>query len=283
MLRPAQETSVDGAVCYRHPKRPTTVRCQNCEKPICPDCMRDTPVGFRCPDCAPQSRQIFREDLIVTKTLIGLCIAVFVVQQVLNASSDGADELFQRGALQANVVAINGDWWRPITSGFLHANLIHLGLNCFFIFSFGQLLEPALGRLKFALIYFAAMMGGAAVALLLTDPSVPTVGASGAAFGLLGAALVMARIRRNEQLASQLLMLAVINLAISFLPGISLGGHLGGFLVGAVAGYLVYGPLARKEAAQRAILAGLILVLLAASLLVADARAVDPTTLIRGG
>ena len=285
---------MDGAVCYRHPNRPTSVRCQNCEKPICPDCMRDTPVGFRCPDCAGKSRPIFRDDLLVTKTLIGICVAVYLIQLAMGItdgrgaggimSVSGSNELFLRGALQANVVAINHDWWRPVTSGFLHAGLIHIAFNSFFIYSFGQLLEPALGRVKFALLYFVGMMGGAVGALLLTDPNVATVGASGAGFGLLGASLVMARIRRNEQLASQLMMLALINFAITFaLPGISLGGHLGGFVAGGLVGYLAYGPLMRKDMVLRGVLVALMIGLFVASLLAADVRAIDPTPFLGNG
>lgn len=280
---------MDGAVCYRHPNRPTNVRCQNCEKPICPDCMRDTPVGFRCPDCAGKSRPIFRDDLIVTKTLIGICVAVFLIQIVMGfAEGRGAggiiqlsreDELFQRGALQAYAVSNGGDWWRPFTSGFLHGGLIHIAFNSIFIYSFGQLLEPALGRLKFLLLYFVGMMGGAVGALLLSDPLSATVGASGAGFGLLGAALVMARIRRNEQLASQLMFLALINFAITYaFPGISLGGHLGGFVAGGLVGYLAYGPLMRKDLILRGVLVGLIVGLFIAALVVADVRSMSLVT-----
>ncbi len=290
MTSPAEDRTEHAAVCYRHPNRPTSVRCQNCEKPICADCMRDTPVGFRCPDCAGTSRQIFREDLIVTKVLLGICIAVYLTQVVLGLSEGSGSagimsvggRLFQEGALQANIVAVNGDWWRPITSGFLHAGLFHIALNSWFIYSFGQLLEPALGRLKFGLLYFVGMMGGATGALLLSAPGVATVGASGAGFGLLGAALVMAQLRKNQAMAQQLMVLAAINFAFTFaVSGISVGGHVGGFLAGALCGYLAYGPLLRKQQVLLVVYVALLLGLFAASLVVADAVANVPWQLVQ--
>lgn len=284
MSAPSDDRIDTAAVCYRHKNRPTNVRCQNCGKPICGDCMHDSPVGYRCPDCAGSSRQIFRDDLIVTKTLLGACLAVYLLQVVLgivnglgvdavmnnNGSGDYLSPIYIDGALWADVMAASGDWWRPFTSGFLHAGLLHIALNSYFIWSFGQLLEPALGRARFALVYFVGMLGGAVGALLLSNPAIPTVGASGAGFGLLGAALVMARIRRNEDLAQQLMVLAAINFAFTFLvSGISVGGHVGGFLAGALCGYLAYGPLMRKQKVLLGVLAGLAVVLFVASIVVA--------------
>ena len=285
MSAPADDRTEHAAVCYRHANRPTNVRCQNCEKPICADCMRDTPVGFRCPDCAGKSRQIFREDLIVTKVLLTICWAAYLIQ-VATGFVDGRGSsgimsvggtLFQEGALQANIVAYGHDWWRPITSGFLHAGLLHIALNSWFIYSFGQLLEPSLGRIRFALIYFIGMLGGATGALLLSDPASATVGASGAGFGLLGAALVMAQIRKDQALAQQLMLLAALNFAFTFAAsGISVGGHVGGFIAGALCGYLAYGPLLRQQKLLTGVLVGLIVALYGAALLVADQVAAVP-------
>lgn len=273
---PQTETTMQ---CYRHPGREATLRCSNCERPICTDCARDTPVGYRCPECAPVSKAVLADDLVVTKSIIFACVAVYVLELVLGLSgggsigltSSGGSQIFQEGALRAIEVS-QGDYWRLFTVGFLHAGLLHLALNMYFIWIFGNLLEPALGRLNFAAIYVATLLGGSLGALALTPANQATVGASGAAFGLLGVALVMARKRKLDDLASQLMMLAVLNGAISFLPGISLGGHLGGFLAGVVLGLLAYGPLRRQPKMLLAASLGLAAVLLVAGILVADAK-----------
>lgn len=276
MSLPHTETTMQ---CYRHPNREATLRCSNCERPICTDCARDTPVGYRCPECAPTSKAVLADDLVVTKSIIFACVAVYVAEMIFGLSggggigltSTGGSQIFQEGALRA-IEVYQGEWWRLFTVGFLHAGLLHLALNMYFIWIFGNLLEPALGRLNFAAIYVASLLGGSVGALALTPAAQATVGASGAAFGLLGVALVMARKRGLDDLASQLMMLAVLNGAISFLPGISLGGHLGGFLTGLVLGLLTYGPLRRQPKAVLAASAGLAIALLIAGVLIADIK-----------
>ncbi len=289
------------AVCFRHTNRPTNVRCQNCEKPICSDCMRESPVGYRCPDCAPQRRFAMADDLMVTKTLIGVNVFVFVLGLLLqvvdgamgNFMTQNASTLIDKGALIASrctegivqggvlqtctkeIGVAEGEWYRLITGGFLHSGLLHLAFNMYFIWMFGQLLEPSLGRLRFGLLYFVSLLGGSIGALLYSASNVPTVGASGAAFGLLGAALVVSRLRRIDSLTNDLLVLAAINFAIGFIPGfnISIGGHVGGFVVGALAGWVAFGPLARNRSAVVAILSAAIVVLFIGGILVANVRA----------
>lgn len=268
-------------VCYRHRNRPTAVRCSNCERPICADCMRSTPVGFRCPDCAPQRSFALADDLLVTKAIIAVNVAVFIVGLLLQMSkgaapgvwgAGSANPLLTHGQLVTFQVA-DGDWWRIFTSGFLHAGLLHVGLNMYFIYAFGGLLEPALGRTRFALLYLIGIIGGAIGAMLLSDARTATVGASGAAFALLGAAFVMARLRGHSELESNLLTLAALNFGITFLvPGISKGGHLGGFVVGLVAGAIAYGPLARQRQAVTAIYAVLSIALVGVALYVAEVK-----------
>lgn len=268
-------------VCYRHRNRPTAVRCSNCERPICADCMRSTPVGFRCPECAPQRSFALADDLLVTKAIIAINVAVFVVgilMQVSNGAAPGimgvggGNELIAKGALVTFLVD-QGDWWRIFTSGFLHAGLLHIGLNMFFVWSFGGLLEPALGRVRFALLYTVGIIGGAIGAMLLSAANVTTVGASGAGFSLLGAALVMARLRGHSDLESNLLTIAAINFGFTFLvSGISVGGHLGGFVVGLLTGAIAYGPLARKRQAITAVYAALAVGLFVVAIVVADVR-----------
>lgn len=274
------QEQTEQTVCYRHRNRPTAVRCSNCERPICADCMRSTPVGFRCPECAPTSSFALADDLLVTKAIVGINVLVFAIGLIMQLGSGsmsgltgaGSGDLTTHGQLVTFQVA-QGDWWRVFTSGFLHAGLLHLSFNMFFIWAFGGLLEPALGHLRFALLYVVGIIGGAIGAMLMSPANVATVGASGAGFALLGAALVMARLRGHSQLESNLLTLAVLNFGITFLlPGISVGGHIGGFVVGLVCGAVAYGPFSRQRHAVTATFVLFGVVLFVASLKIADER-----------
>ncbi len=298
MTQSTGDNATAEAVCFRHPNRPTNVRCQNCEKPICSDCMRDSPMGYRCPDCAPQRKFALADDLMVTKAIIGINIAVFVVGFLLagtsgNPLTSSGSSLTTEGALVVSrcvegftqggnlictdqIGVAEGEWYRLITSGFLHSGLLHIAFNMYFIWMFGQLLEPSLGRLRFGLLYFVSLLGGSIGAMLYSGPQTLTVGASGAAFGLLGAALVVSRLRRIDSLTNDLLMIAVLNFAIGFIPGfnISIGGHVGGFIAGGIAGWIAFGPLARNRAAVVAVLSVALVALFIGGIAVADMRAV---------
>jgi membrane associated rhomboid family serine protease len=168
-------------------------------------------------------------------------IAVNVLAFLAELSTGGArvgGTVFTEGALFGPAVAA-GEWWRIVTAGFLHASLLHILFNMFFIYFLGQLLEPALGMVRFAAVYAVSLLGGSLGALLLSNDSV-TVGASGAAFGLLGAGIVAMRARGIDPMQSGLGMTLVLNLGITLLiPGISIGGHLGGLVAGALAGWLL--------------------------------------------
>jgi membrane associated rhomboid family serine protease len=127
----------------------------------------------------------------------------------------------------------DGEWYRLVTGGFLHASLFHIGFNMLLLFFLGRLLEPALGTPRFLALYFASLLAGALGALLLSDPIVTTVGASGAVFGLFGAGFILAQARGMSALAGELGFLIVINLVFSFTAShISVGGHLGGLAGG---------------------------------------------------
>ena len=110
------------------------------------------------------------------------------------------------------------------------------------------LLEPAIGRLRFALIYFVSLLCGSFGALLV-DPHSVTVGASGAIFGLMGAAAVEMRARQVPIFQSGVGTLIVLNLVISFsIPGISYAGHIGGLIGGAVAAAVLrFGDVRRNQ------------------------------------
>ena len=142
----------------------------------------------------------------------------------------------------------NGEWYRLVSSGFLHYGLIHVGMNMFLLWQLGQLLEPALGRGRFALLYFAAMFGGSAGALALS-PNALTGGASGAVFGLMAAAAVGLQQRGVNPMKTGIGGTLILNLLITFtIPGISIGGHVGGALMGAAVGYAMLEPRRNRTA-----------------------------------
>jgi membrane associated rhomboid family serine protease len=133
-----------------------------------------------------------------------------------------------------------GDWYRLITAGFLHYGLFHVGMNMLILYQLGQLLEPSLGRVRYAALYMAALIGGS-VGALVVSPNSLTAGASGAVFGLMGAAAVAMRRRGINVMQTSIGSLLVINLVITFaIRGISIGGHLGGLAAGVVGGLLLH-------------------------------------------
>ena len=141
----------------------------------------------------------------------------------------------------------HGQWWRLITSGFLHENLLHIGFNMYVLYILGQMLEPAIGRLRFGVIYGVSLLTGSLGALLVS-PHSPTVGASGAVFGIMGAAAVEMRAREIPIMQSGVGGLILINLVISFtIPGISWGGHIGGLLGGALAALILQQGARRRS------------------------------------
>lgn len=144
----------------------------------------------------------------------------------------------EKGVLARYPVANGHEYWRLVTSGFLHVDLIHIGFNMYLLYVLGLMLEPVLGSIKFATIYFTALLAGSFGALFAT--SSPSLGASGAVFGLMGAAAVELRARRVSVMESGIGVLIVINLALSFtVSNISVGAHIGGLIGGALAGLAI--------------------------------------------
>jgi membrane associated rhomboid family serine protease len=256
-------------VCYRHPRNETAVSCSNCGRPICTDCMVFSAVGIKCPECAGQPTGPKRAatrvraaasegtGFSVTNALIVTNLAVYLVQ----ASGGGtftnpAGEIFQKGYLRAYEVGA-GEWWRLITYGFLHGSPIHILFNMLMLWWFGRALEALLGRGRFLAVYFLSILAGAAGALLLS-PTNPTIGASGAVFGILGAGLVLERNRINV-FGGSALFVVIFNLAFSFTVSyISIGSHIGGLIGGALTvlvlsrfgkGHAVYGRFDLASAA----------------------------------
>jgi membrane associated rhomboid family serine protease len=227
--------------CYRHPNRVTGVSCSNCGRPICPDCMTPTPVGMRCPECAKQRTKVhtartMRSDPRVTVGIIIVCVVALLASGSIGLARTGSSRLFEDFALWGPGIADDGQYWRLVTGGFLHANLLHIFFNMYLLWILGQMLEPMLGSGRFTALYFTALLWGSFGALLLT-PDAHTVGASGAVFGLMGAAAVELRSRGINPFQTDIGMLIIFNLGLSFvLSGISIGGHIGGLIGGALAG-----------------------------------------------
>ena len=208
--------------------------------------MTPTSVGMRCPECARQrtrvmiARNMYSGRPLVTQALVGINVLVFLWELVGGAGLSGngyiGSWVVQHGALFGPLVA-SGDWWRIVTSGFLHASLIHIAFNMYALYFLGLMLEPVVGHARFALIYFVSLLAGSFGALV-ASPHGLTVGASGAVFGLMAAAFVFQRARGVDPWRSGLGPVILFNLALPFLfpnLNISIGGHIGGLIGGAIA------------------------------------------------
>jgi membrane associated rhomboid family serine protease len=255
--------------CYRHPGRETNVSCSRCGRPICPECMYDSPVGMRCPECAGERTRartlpIRRSGTpYATYALIALNVIVFIAEIGGGggaASLEGGGQLIADGGLLGPAISDGGEWYRIVTSGFLHAGPLHLFLNMFVLYILGTLLEEGIGTVRMVGIYFVSLLAGSFGALLL-DPDQLTVGASGAVYGIMAATFLVARQRGVEQLASQIGLWVVLNLAFTFaVPGISIGGHIGGLLGGAAAAAVIIAGERRGSGAPGLEALGLLLI-----------------------
>lgn len=258
--------------CFHHTNRPTGRSCTRCGRPACPDCLRDAPVGSHCFECIRAARAPARQRLrswnaaagpVATKALIAINVVVFVL-----ASADA--KLQTQLSLLGPAVA-NGDWYRLVSSGFVHYGLLHIGFNMLLLYQLGLLLEPALGRVRFLLLYFAALLAGSWGALLLS-PTVLSAGASGAVFGLFGAAAAGLRQRGVRVMQTGVGALLVINLILTFaVPGISIGAHVGGLVGGTVTGWFMLHPV-RHSRVKGTIVAILVIAMSVAGALSAAAR-----------
>lgn len=237
--------------CYRHPGNRAGVRCQRCNRLICPDCMHQASVGFHCPECTHQGRQqVVRASQLrstggvsLTNILIGINLAIYVF-----GMQDTQPSLLDRGALYGPLVA-SGEWYRIVTSGFLHVNALHVGMNCFVLYQLGLLMEPVLGRFRFGLVYLVSLLSGS-LGVLLLQPHSSAVGASGAIFGIMGAAVAAMRSRGINPFQTGLGGTIMLNLLITFIvPNIAIGAHIGGLVGGFVAGWIItdVGPSMSKD------------------------------------
>ncbi len=236
------------ATCYRHPNRETGVSCSNCGRPICPDCMTATPVGMRCPECSRQKTPVrtmrnMYADPIATYVLIGINALMYIGLVASGGSGGRVYEdfvtiAFAQTGLNDFIGVSQGELWRLVTGGFLHSprNPIHILFNMYALYWLGTMLEPLLGHARFIALYFAALLAGSFGALLTAEFNQATVGASGAVFGLMAAAFVFQHSRGINPLRSGLGFVMGFNLVLTFLiPGISIGGHVGGIIGGGIA------------------------------------------------
>lgn len=246
--------------CYRHPDRPTYVRCTRCNRFICGDCMRNAAVGHQCADCVGEaartvrpvrttfgSRQSASLTPVVTYTLIGINVLMFVLQ----SASTGLERDF---ALWPPAVA-DGDVYRLLTSAFLHYGLTHILFNMWALYVVGPPLEAALGRLRFATLYLLSALGGSVLVYLASALNSATAGASGAVFGLFGATFVVGRKLKMD--VRWVVAIIGLNLAFTFViplissQNISWQGHLGGLVTGAVvAAVFAYAPRTKRNLVQ---------------------------------
>jgi membrane associated rhomboid family serine protease len=241
MAEAAQKT------CYRHPDRPTGLSCSECGRPICTECMTVAPVGIRCPEHSGRPQGVHRMTRGVqrasfegagakaTKALIGINVAVYVAELIQGGGVYGVNStIYTKGVLWAPFIA-DGEYWRLITAAFLHYGPFHLLLNMLGLYWFGSLLEQRIGSGRFLLIYLVSGLAGSAGALVVS-PTNPTVGASGAIFGVLGAGLVLEQ-QRDYVFGGSALGVIIANLVLTFAwsGNISVGGHIGGLIGGAAA------------------------------------------------
>ncbi|MGW4794779.1 rhomboid family intramembrane serine protease [Nonomuraea sp. NPDC004297] len=262
---PPEQPAEAVPTCFRHPDRETWVRCQRCERPICPDCMRDAAVGFQCPECVAEGNKGIRQ---ATSTFGGRVVrtpfvtyALLVVNVLVFGAQYLSDAITGELAMWPAGVAVYGEYYRLISAAFVHGGLFHILFNCWALYVVGPYLERAFGHVRYAAIYLISALGGSVLGLWLDPLGQPTVGASGAIFGLFGAVFVVGR-KLNMDVRGIAVLIA-LNLAITFLvSGISWTGHIGGLITGSLlAGALAYAPKNSRTLWQALTIAGALVVL----------------------
>ncbi|MET8847032.1 rhomboid family intramembrane serine protease [Amycolatopsis sp. NPDC004625] len=260
----AEQAALPG--CWWHPNRPTGLSCSRCGRPACPDCLREAPVGFQCTDCVHAGGQEQRrqhrgyqeaglgqrtvfgarlsQSVLVTQVILAVNVLVYLltVFQAQSLNDNDFSNAFQRGSLYVTATLGHDEWWRVLTSGFLHYGPIHIAVNMFSLWMMGRALEQVCGRGRYLALYFVSMLGASAAVLIFDQTGPPTVGASGALFGLMGAyAVLVLKLRLNP---TGLIITLALNAFITFgISGISIWAHVGGLVTGAlVTVALLYAP-----------------------------------------
>jgi membrane associated rhomboid family serine protease len=268
--------------CYRHPGREAHIRCQRCERPICPECMVPASVGFQCPECVKQGRSTQRavrtrygglvpsRPGFVTMILIGINVAVWLSIVASGGNSSRLLRLFwllPEAMCGASPVAVSrefctrlgavyypgvsdGAYWQLLTSAFTHVAVLHIGFNMLALWILGPQVEQMFGRARFLALYLVSGLAGSALVYATTPVNVPTLGASGAIFGLMGALLVVS-LRTRINISGVLILVGVNAVFTLSISGVSWQAHLGGFIGGAlVAAVVVWAPRRRRQLVQ---------------------------------
>jgi membrane associated rhomboid family serine protease len=257
--------------------------------------MNPASVGFQCPECVAEGRRTQRPARTafgggaagrygyVTKTLIGLNALMMVLSLVSGGGTAVGDLLFGGQtvltrwgavlgyALYGSPVELHGiadgEYYRLVTSMFLHYGVLHLLMNMWALWILGRSLEMVLGPIRFAALYLISGLGGSVAAYIFTSPSQMTAGASGAIFGLFaGLFLIMRKLGRST---SSIVPVLIVNLVFTFaVPGISVAGHLGGMIIGAIVALaLAYAPPKRRTLVQGIGCGAVLVILLVATVL----------------
>jgi membrane associated rhomboid family serine protease len=286
--------------CYRHPGREAHIRCQRCDRIICPDCMRPAAVGFQCPECIAEGAKSTRagrtaygglrptDASVTSMVLIALNAAVWIA---ILATGGSGSRLVDWLALRPNGLCTNGlgggadvsrsvcdsaggtwlpgvvdgAYWQLVTSMFTHVSPLHIGFNMLALWVLGPQLEAAVGRARFLALYFLSGLSGSALVYWLAAEYGSTLGASGAIFGLMGA-LVIVALKVGGDVRGIMTWVGINFVITVVLANISWQGHLGGFVGGtAIGAILVHAPRGpRRTAVQVAGLVGVALVVVVA-------------------
>jgi membrane associated rhomboid family serine protease len=290
-------------VCYRHPQRETYVRCTRCDRPICPDCMNEASVGHQCPECVSEGRRTQRtaqtafggspigQHAYVTKAIIGINVLVAIAALISSGSFNslaggglgglfgGITPLHEWGGLitqfpstvdpdTGQVVThagglIDGEYYRLLTSMFLHYGILHLLMNMWALWVLGRTLETLLGPLRFLALYLVAGLGGGVAVFLFSQPNTLNAGASGAIFGLFGAVIVL--FRKLNLSVGGIVPVLIVNIVFTLgIKGISVADHFGGLVVGSLVAFgLAYAPRPVRTQVQVAAVGATLLILAA--------------------
>ena len=277
------EAAPPAPVCFLHPGRETWIRCTRCGRPICPECMTAAAVGYQCPECVragaaslPTSRTVFggrlSRDGAVTISLIGVCAFLFVTVTLL----DMAGGLGRWGMWPA-AIALKGEWFRLVSSMFLHAGWLHIAFNMYVLYILGPPLERVLGHGRFLTLYLLSGIGGSVASYWFSPVNTLSVGASGAIFGLMTAWIVVGR--RLDRDVTQIIVLLGINIALGFfMGGVDWRAHLGGAVTGALVALVLTtgrGQAGRAQLGRQAASAAAVLIVLIALTVVRSSQIQD--------
>ncbi|MFF7214809.1 rhomboid family intramembrane serine protease [Streptomyces sp. NPDC008238] len=297
-----QGTEPPVTTCYRHPKRETYVRCTRCDRSICPDCMREAAVGHHCPECVKeggrsvrQARTVFGGRVaasgvpVVTYVLIALNIAAYLGELVRSdlvvrfgglgqglLGPDGLAYVYD-GTVYPGYEAIgvaHGEWYRLITSAFLHQppdqgtfGILHILFNMYSLWTLGPAVEAQLGRIRFVSLYLLSALGGSVLAYLIA-PQEGGVGASGAIFGLGAAYFVLSKRLRNDPIGGRQLLIGLLVWMAVSAAVTSWQAHLGGLLAGGAVGLvLAHAPRKHRALWQAAGMTAMLLLLVTLTVL----------------